>query len=105
MKLDETLYSCVVAVANRYPQYVVDIDEALLGDQSSKFHEGTPLELLHQLQDVSPERIYISADLECDTYRCEMRVVDPSEERPVILFHFPRVLLATNPSLVSLSLA
>ncbi len=104
MKLDETLYSCVVAVANRYPQYVVDIDEALLGDQSSKFHEGTPSELLERLQDFAPELLYVPAHLECDTYRCELRMLDPSEERPVMLFHFPRVL-ATSPSLVALSLA
>lgn len=104
MMLDETLHNCVVAVANRYPQYVVDIDEALLGDQSAKLHEETPLELLEQLQDFAPELLYVSAHVECDTYRCELRVLDLSEERPAFLFHFPRVL-ATSPSLISLSLA
>jgi len=104
MRLNETLHNCVMAVAYRYPQYVVDIDEALLGNQSGKLHEETPLELLEQLQAFAPEILHVPALLECDTYRCELHVLDPSEEKPVILFHFPHVL-ATSPSLVSLPLA
>jgi len=104
MRLNETLHNCVMAVAYRYLQYVVDIDEALLGNQSGKLHEETPLELLEQLQAFAPELLHTSSLVVCDTYKCELLVLDLSEEKLLIQFHFPRVL-AIRPSLVSFPLA
>ena len=96
MKLNETLHNCLIAIASRYPDYIVDIDEALWGDQCAKFQAETASELLEQLQASAPELLHASTFVECDTYRCELRVVDLSEERPALLFHFPRII-STSP--------
>ncbi len=96
MKLNGTLQNCLMAVGSRYPQYIVDIDVDIWGDQCAKLNAETALELLEQLQASASELLHTSALVECDTYRCELRVVDLSEERPALLFHFPRVL-ATSP--------
>ena len=90
MKLNETLHNCVMAVASRYPQYRVDIDEDVWGQQSVKLHAQTPLQLLEQLQICTPESLGVSARVECDTYSCEICVVDLSQESPAFRFSFPR---------------
>jgi hypothetical protein len=102
MRLNETLHNSLMAVAYRYPQYIVDIDEDAWGNQHVELHAQTPLELVEELQASAPELLHASASVVCDTYRCELRVPDLSEEKPAILFHFPPVL-ATSPSEPALS--
>ena len=102
MRLKETLHNSLMAIANRYPEYIVDIDEDVWGNQHVKLHALTPLELVEELQVSAPELLHASAFVECDTYRCELRVLDLSEEKPAILFHFPYVLAASS-SQISLS--
>jgi hypothetical protein len=102
MRLNETLHNSLIAIANRYPEYIVDIDEDVWGNQHVKLHAQTPLELVEELQARAPELLQASAFVVCDTYRCELRLLDLSEEKPAILFHFPYVL-TTGPSQISVS--
>ena len=102
MRLNETLHNCLMAVANRYPEYIVDIDEDVWGNQHVKLHAQTPLELVEELQVSVPELLHATAFVVCDIYKCELHVLNLSEEKPAILFHFPYAL-AINPSQISLS--
>jgi hypothetical protein len=93
MKLNETLQNCLMAVASRYPQYIVDIDEDVWEQQSAKLHAQTPLELLEQLQICAPQSLSGAAHVECDAYSCEICVDDLSQESPAFRFSFPRQAL------------
>ena len=102
MKLNETLHNCLMAIASRYPEYIVDIDEDMLGNLHVKFNALTPLELVEELQARAPGLLQASASVVCDMYRCELRLLGLSKEKPAILFHFPYVL-TINPSQLSVS--
>ena len=102
MRLNETLHNSLIAIANRYPEYIVDIDEDVLGNLHVKFNALTPLELVEELQASAPELLQASASVVCDMYRCELRLLGLSQEKPAILFHFPYVL-TTSPSQFSIS--
>jgi hypothetical protein len=90
MELHETLHNCLMAVASRYPQYCVSIDEDVWGQQGMKLHAGTPRELLEHLQIGAPQFLQVAALVKCDATRCEINVADLSQERPAFRFHLPR---------------
>jgi hypothetical protein len=96
MELDETLHNCLMAVASRYPQYSVKIDEDIWGQQSVKLHAVTPKELLEQLQISAPHFLRVAAHVECDATLCEIWVAPLSQERSAFRFHFPRQALLTS---------
>ena len=93
MRLHETLHNCLMAVASRYPQYRVKIDEEVWGQPSVKLHAVTPKELLEQLQISAPQFLRVTAHVECDATRCEIWMAHLSEERPAFRFHLPRQAL------------
>jgi len=93
MELHETLHNCLMAVASRYSQYHVSIDENVWGQQRMKLHASTPRELLEQLQIGAPQFLHVAAHVKCDATRCEIYVADLSQERPAFRFHLPRQAL------------
>jgi hypothetical protein len=93
MELYETLHNCLMAVASRYPQYRVSIDENVWGQQRMKLHAGTPRELLEQLQIGVPQFLQVAGHVKCDATWCEIYVADLSQERSAFRFHFPRQAL------------
>lgn len=90
MQLHETLHNCLMAVASRYPQDSVDIDEDVWRQQGAKLHAQTPLALLRELQHSAPQFLSLAARVECEASTCHICVVDLSEERPAFRFHSPR---------------
>ena len=93
MELHETLHNCLMAVASRYPQYRVNVDEDVWGQQRMKLHAGTPRELLERLQIGAPQFLHVAALVKCDATRCEILVAHLSQERPAFRFHVPRQAL------------
>lgn len=93
MELNETLHNCLMAVASRYPQYSVNIDEDVWGQTRMKLHADTPRELLEHLQIGAPQFLHVAAHVKCDATRCEIYVADLSEERAAFRFHVPRLAL------------
>ena len=93
MELDETLHNCLMAVASRYPQYRLSVDENVWGQQRMKLHAGTPSELLEQLQIGAPQFLQVAALVKCDAMRCEIYVPHLSQERPAFRSHLPRQAL------------
>jgi hypothetical protein len=87
MQLNDSFQVCLLAVASRYPEHVVDINEALLGPQSRGAEGWTSLDVIEILQDTAPELLQARALLVVDTQKSEIYLLEHSEEIPAILVH------------------
>ncbi len=87
MQLNDSFQVCLLALASRYPEHVVDINEALLGPQSRGAEGWTSLDVIEILQDTVPELLQAAARLVIDTQKSEIYLLEHSEEIPAILVH------------------
>lgn len=82
MKLHEILKICLLALASRYPESVVEINEAVCSRQSFWAEACTPLRLLELLQGNAPELLQAPACVEVDAAESVIYLVEKSEETP-----------------------
>jgi hypothetical protein len=87
MQLNEPFQICLLALANRYPEHVVDINEALLGPQRFGSEGWTAPELIEMLQYSNPSLLYIDAQLVIDSQRSEILLLHISYEQPAVFVH------------------
>ncbi len=87
MQLNDSFQVCLLALASRYPEHVVDINEALLGPQSRGAEGWTSLDVIEILQDTVPELLQAAARLVIDTQKSEIYLLEHSEEIPASLVH------------------
>jgi hypothetical protein len=87
MQLNDSLQVCLLAVDSRYPEHVVDINEAVLGPQSRGAEGWTSQEVIEMLEDAAPELLQAMAQLVIDTQKTEIYLIEHSEEIPAILVH------------------
>lgn len=82
MQLNELLKICLLALASRYPDSTVDINEAVLGKQSYWSEACSPLRLIELLQINAPEVLIAPASLVIDAQESEIYLIERSEEIP-----------------------
>jgi hypothetical protein len=87
MRLNEPFQICLLALANRYPEHVVDINEALLGPQRFGSEGWTAPELVEMLQESNPSLLQIDAQLVIDSQRSEILLLHISDEQPAVFVH------------------
>ncbi len=72
MRLHERLRLCLLALASRYPQSVLDINESVLKSQCIKTEGWTPLEMIEQLEITAPQLLDAQACLVVDQQKSEL---------------------------------
>ena len=87
MQLNERLEICLLALASRYPDHVVDINEAVLGHQQHGADGWTARDLIEQLHSTQSTLLYKQAHLIIDTQMSEIYLPDYSEQTPAIFVH------------------
>ena len=97
MQLTERLQICLLALAHRYPQQMVDLDEVVLGPQGFRATGWTALDLIDQLQKSRSDLLKAQARLILDAQQCAIYLIDVSEELPAFHIHCRgRVLFPTG---------
>ncbi len=87
MQLNETFQICLLALANRFPDHVVDINEALLGPQRFGSEGWTAPDLIEMFQQTNPSLLQMAAQLVVDSQRSELLLPTFSSEKPAIFVH------------------
>jgi hypothetical protein len=82
MKLNEIVKICLLALASRYPESVVEINEAVFGHQSFWTEACTPIHLLELLQTNVPQLLYAPACLVLDAQKSAIYLVEQSQDTP-----------------------
>ena len=82
MKLHEPLKVCLLSLASRYPQSVVEINEAVLGHQNFWTEACRPLCLLALLESHAPHLLQVPALIEVYAAQSVVHLVGHSEETP-----------------------
>lgn len=87
MQLNETLQICLLALANRYPDHVVDINEALLGTQRFGSEGWIAQDLIEMLQHTHPTLLHQQAQIIIDSQKSEIFLPEFSIQQPALLIH------------------
>ncbi len=87
MQLNERLEICLLALASRYPDHVVDINEAVLGHQQPGAQGWTAHDLIEELHTTQSTLLNAQAHLIIDTQMSEIYLPDYSEQTPAIFVH------------------
>lgn len=82
MKLYENLQICLLAIAARYPEGTLDINEEVLGPQSFQTHRCTSGELIEQLQSHAPQLLRTPARLVVDEQERAIYLIEQSRQMP-----------------------
>ena len=82
MKLHEPLKVCLLSLVSRYPQSVIEINEAVLGHQSFWTEACSPLCLLELLDSHAPHLLQAPTCIEVDAAHSIIYLVGQSEETP-----------------------
>jgi len=88
MKLNETLQICLLAIASRYPDSTLDINEEVLGLQSFQTGKCTPLELMERLQNDAPQMLQAPASLVVDAQERGIYLVEQSQQIPAFWIRY-----------------
>ena len=87
MKLNENLQICLLAIASRYPDSTLDINEEVLGPQSFQTKKCTPLNLMERLQNDAPQLLHAPARLVVDAQERVIYLVEQSQQTPAFWIH------------------
>jgi hypothetical protein len=87
MRLNETLQICLLALANRFPDHVVDINEATLGLQSFGSVGWTVPHLIEMLQHTKPSLLQEHAQMTINSQKCEISLPHLSLTQPTFFVH------------------
>jgi len=87
LRLNENLQICLLALASRYPQHILDINEELLGPQSLGAEGWRASDIIELLQRTAPETLQARACLEVNTQRKGIYLLENSGETPAFWVH------------------
>ncbi len=88
MKLHENLQICLLAIASRYPESTLDINEEVLGPQSFQTKKCTPSDLLELLQSHAPQLLHAPAQLVVDAQEGAIYLVEQSQQTPAFWLRY-----------------
>lgn len=87
MQLNERLEICLLALANRYADHVVDINEEVLGPQSLGAEGWLSLDMIEFLHLTNPVLLDAQADLIIDTQESVIYLPAYSAQIPALHVH------------------
>ena len=87
MQLNERLEICLLALANRYPRHVVDINEDVLGPQSLGANGWTAHDMIELLRLIHPALLDREADLIINTQESAIYLHTYAAQTPVLHIH------------------
>lgn len=90
MKLQENLQICLLAIASRYRESTLVINEEVLGSQSFRKQRCGPVELLERLQSDEPRLLQEQAQLVIDKQECVIYLVEQSRSTPAFWLHYQK---------------
>ncbi len=88
MKLHENLRICLLAIAARYPESMLEINEEVLGPQSLQTQRCTPVELMERLQSHAPQLLHAPARLVVDAQEHAIYLVEQSQHTPAFWLRY-----------------
>ena len=87
MRLNDTLQVCLLALASRYPEHTLDINETVLGPQRLGAEGWTSEGIIDLFEKTRPELLHILAFLVIDIQRSEIYLPQYTERTPALLIH------------------
>jgi hypothetical protein len=87
MQLNERLEICLLALANRYSDHVVDINEEVLGSQSLGAEGWTACDMIELLRFAQPALLDAQADLIINTQESTIYLSEYSVRTPALHVH------------------
>lgn len=87
MQLNDTLQVCLLALASRYPEHTVDINEIVLGHQEWGYEGWTTEGIIDLFEKTRPALLQAMARLIIDIQRCEIYLPKQAEHIPAFLIH------------------
>ncbi|MGH2498408.1 MAG: hypothetical protein ACRDIV_27245 [Ktedonobacteraceae bacterium] len=88
MKLHENLQICLLAVASRYPECTLDINEEVLLPHSFQKQRCTPVDLMERLQSHAPQLLHAPAQLVVDEQERSIYLVEQSQQAPAFWLRY-----------------
>jgi hypothetical protein len=88
MKLNENLQICLLAIASRYPDSTLDINQEVLGPQSFQTEKCSPLDLMERLQSHVPQLLHAPAQLVVDAQERAIYLVEQSQQTPAFWIRY-----------------
>ena len=87
MQLNERLEICLLALANRFPDHVVDINEDVLGPQSLGAKGWTARDMIELLRLMHPSVLDMEADLIINTQESAVYLHTYATQTPALYIH------------------
>jgi hypothetical protein len=88
MKLNENLQICLLAIASRYPDSTLDINQGVLGPQSFQTEKCSSLDLMERLQSHAPQLLHTPAQLVVDAQERAIYLVEQSQQTPAFWIRY-----------------
>lgn len=88
MKLHENLRICLLAIASRYPESTLDINEEVLGPQSLQTQRCTQIELIERLQSHAPQLLQAPAQLVVAAQERAIYLIEQSQQTPAFWLRY-----------------
>jgi hypothetical protein len=89
MKLHENLQLCLLALASRFPDDIVEIDETILNLHNCATDGLTPLQMIEVLHRTNPRLLQMEACLVMDAQESTIYLPYCSERMPAFWIHCP----------------
>jgi hypothetical protein len=89
MKLHENLRLCLLALASRFPDDIVEIDEAILDLHIYASDGLTPQDMIEVLYRTNPQLLQTEACLVMNAQESTIYLPDCSEQMPAFWIHSP----------------
>jgi hypothetical protein len=89
MKLHENLRLCLLALASRFPDDIVEIDEAILDLHIYAPDGFTPQDMIEVLYRINPQLLQTEACLVMNAQESTIYLPDCSERMPAFWIHSP----------------
>ncbi|MBV9713220.1 MAG: hypothetical protein JO011_20140 [Ktedonobacteraceae bacterium] len=87
MQLSERLEICLLALASRYPDHVVEINEVVLGPQPLGAEGWTAHDMIELLRHTQPVLLDTQADLIINTQESTIYLTEYSAQTPALHVH------------------
>lgn len=87
MQLHESLQICLLSLAHRQPNHIIDINETLLGPQLYGAEGWCASDVIEMLETTSPQLLQARACLTLDGQETVIYLTERSEEIPAFWIH------------------
>ena len=87
MELYDTLQICLLALASRYPEHVVDMNETVVGQQELGAGGWLAFDMIEHLATIHPELLDATAHIIVNPQKSEIYLLDYAEEQPAFIVH------------------